>query len=46
MSDNTFITYDLQAWYGRDDNRVVLKGEGDYGNSKLEETGTELVTPP
>lgn len=42
-SDNTFAAYDLQAWYGRDYDRVVLKAEGDYDNSEIEEASTELL---
>lgn len=41
--DNTWTTYDLQAWYGRDYDRVVLKAEGDVDNGKLEEGSTELL---
>ncbi len=42
-SDNTSATYDLQAWYGRDYDRVVLKAEGDIDNGTLEEASTELL---
>ena len=41
--DNTFATYDLQAWFGRDYDRAVLKAEGDYDNGKLQEASTELL---
>jgi len=41
--DNTTAVYDLQAWYGRDYNRVVLKAEGDISSGKLEESDTELL---
>ncbi len=41
--DNTTGAYDLQAWYGRDYNRLVLKAEGDISNGKLEEADTELL---
>ncbi len=41
--DNTTAAYDLQAWYGRDYNRVVLKAEGDISGGKLEEADTELL---
>jgi len=41
--DNTSATYDLQAWYGRDYDRVVLKAEGDVDNGELEEGTTELL---
>lgn len=40
---NTLATYDLQAWYGRDYDRIVLKAEGDYDNGTLEEAQTELL---
>jgi len=40
---NTSINYDLQAWYGRDYDRVVLKAEGDIDNGKLQESRTELL---
>jgi len=42
-TDNTSAAYDLQAWYGRDYNRAVLKAEGDYDNGDFEETSTELL---
>ena len=42
-SDNTAAAYDLQAWYGRDYDRVVFKAEGDYDNGDFEEAGTELL---
>lgn len=41
--DNSWITYDLQAWYGRDYDRLVLKAEGDVDSGKLEEGSTELL---
>jgi len=40
---NTTTTYDLQAWYGRDYDRLVLKAEGDIDNGKLEDASTELL---
>ncbi len=42
-SDNRSITYDLQAWYGRDYDRLVLKAEGNVDNGKIEEASTELL---
>jgi len=42
-SDNTSAAYDLQAWYGRDYDRVVLKAEGDYDNGEFGEMSTELL---
>ena len=41
--DNKSATYDLQLWYGRDYNRLVIKAEGDYDNQALEESSTELL---
>ena len=41
--DNTSATYDLQAWYGRDYDRAVLKAEGDLDDGRLEEAQTELL---
>ncbi|MBL1321764.1 MAG: copper resistance protein B [Methylophaga sp.] len=40
---NTSTTYDLQAWYGRDYDRLVLKAEGDIDSSNLQEARTELL---
>jgi len=42
-SDTTATTYDLQAWYGRDYDRAVLKAEGDVDGGKLQEARTELL---
>ncbi len=42
-SDNSSITYDLQAWYGRDYDRLVLKAEGNVDNGKIEEASTEVL---
>jgi copper resistance protein B len=42
-SDNSFAAYDLQAWYGRDYNRAVLKAEGDVDNGELQDGRTELL---
>ncbi|MCF6356011.1 MAG: copper resistance protein B [Candidatus Polarisedimenticolaceae bacterium] len=41
--DNTTVAYDLQAWYGRDYDRVVLKAEGEANSGKLEEADSELL---
>jgi len=41
--DNTSTVYGLQAWYGRDYDRVVLKAEGELNGGKLEEADTELL---
>jgi len=42
-SDNTSAAYDVQAWYGRDYDRAVLKAEGDYDDGELQEASTELL---
>ena len=41
--DNTSTEYDLQAWYGRDYDRAVLKAEGDHDGGKLQKARTELL---
>lgn len=41
--DNESKAYDLQAWFGRDYDRVVLKAEGDVDGGKLQEARTELL---
>lgn len=41
--DNASSFYDLQAWYGRDYNRAVLKAEGTIDNGRLEEASTEIL---
>lgn len=35
--------YDVQAWFGRDYDRLVLKAEGDIANDKLQDARTELL---
>lgn len=35
--------YDVQAWFGRDYNRVLLKAEGDANDGRLIEARTELL---
>jgi len=40
---NTSITYDSQAWFGRDYDRAVLKAEGNIDGGSLEEASTELL---
>ena len=35
--------YDLQAWFGRDYDRLVIKAEGDYTKGKLQEARSELL---
>jgi copper resistance protein B len=41
--DGVSTNYDMQAWFGRDYNRLVLKAEGDIADGKLEEARTELL---
>ncbi len=41
--DNTSARYDLQGWFGRDYDRLVLKAEGDIDNGNLQEASTELL---
>lgn len=40
---NTTTAYDLQAWYGGDFDRAVLKSEGDVDSGKLQEGRTEVL---
>lgn len=42
-ADNDHTTYDVQAWFGRDYQRLVIKTEGDYVAGKLEESKTDLL---
>jgi len=42
-SDATATAYDLQAWYGRDYDRAVLKAEGDVDNGEVQEGRAELL---
>ncbi len=41
--DNASTEYDLQAWYGRDYDRAVLKAEGARDGGKLQDARTELL---
>lgn len=41
--DDTSGEYDLQAWFGRDYNRAVLKAEGDVDDGRLQDARTELL---
>ena len=41
--DGNATSYDARAWFGRDYNRLVLKAEGNYANSKLEEARSEVL---
>ena len=42
-TDYNAASYDLQAWYGRDYDRAVLKAEGDVDGGALQEARTELL---
>ena len=42
-SDNSFTTYELQGWFGRDYDRVVFKAEGEVDGGKLHDARTELL---
>ncbi|MGE5241366.1 MAG: copper resistance protein B [Bacteroidota bacterium] len=42
-SDNSSASYDLQAWYGRDYDRAVLKAEGERDGGELQHARTELL---
>ena len=42
-NSNTSAAYDIQAWFGTDYDRVVLKAEGDYDEGKIEDARTELL---
>jgi len=41
--DNLFTEYDLQAWFGRDYDRAVLKAEGEIDGGKFQDARTELL---
>ncbi len=41
--DNSSTAYDLQAWFGRDYDRAVLKAEGEVDGGRLEDARTELL---
>ena len=41
--DNVSGFYDLQAWYGRDYDRAVVKAEGAVDSNRIEESSTELL---
>lgn len=42
-NDNSSAAYDLQAWYGKDYDRLVFKAEGTADNGKLQDASTELL---
>jgi copper resistance protein B len=41
--ENSSTEYDLQAWYGRDYDRAVLKAEGEIDDGEHHELSTELL---
>jgi len=43
VSGTNSAAYDLQAWFGRDYDRAVLKSEGNYESGAFTETSTELL---
>jgi len=42
-SDNSSTEYDVQAWFGRDYDRAVLKAEGEVDGGKYQDARTELL---
>jgi len=42
-SDQTTAVFDLQAWYGGDYDRTLLKAEGDYAKHHSEELSSEVL---
>jgi copper resistance protein B len=41
--DGNATAYDMQAWFGRDFNRLVVKAEGDYAKGRLQDGRTEAL---
>lgn len=41
--DGNATAYDMQAWFGRNYNRLVVKAEGDVSQGELQEARTELL---
>lgn len=41
--DSNHTAYDMQAWFGRDYDRLVIKAEGDIAGGQLQEARTELL---
>lgn len=41
--DNVSGFYDVEAWFGRDYDRAVLKAEGSYDSNKIKDASTELL---
>lgn len=42
-NDSNSTSYDAQAWFGRDYDRLVIKAEGNVAKGKLQEGRTELL---
>ncbi|MDX8386645.1 MAG: copper resistance protein B [Gallionella sp.] len=42
-NDTSFNAYDMQGWFGKDYERLVLKAEGEMVDGKLNEARTELL---
>jgi len=40
---DSFKSYDAQAWFGRDYDRVVIKAEGEVDGGRLQDARTELL---
>jgi copper resistance protein B len=43
VDDETVLPYDIEAWFGRTYDRVVLEAEGDFEDGDLAEARTELL---
>lgn len=41
--DDSFLLYDVLAWYGRDYNRAWFKGDGEVDGGKLKDARAELL---
>ncbi len=41
--DGNATAYDVQAWFGRDFDRLVIKAEGDYADGRVQEARTDLL---
>jgi copper resistance protein B len=41
--DGNWTAYDVQAWFGRDFNRLMIKAEGDISQGRLQDARTELL---
>ena len=42
LDEGSSGAYDVQAWFGRNYDRLVLKAEGEVANGRLEDANTEL----